>query len=202
MIKIKANIEDNASPALRAVIGALTGAKAESFNALGGRAAVIAAKAYHRDFDKAKGWRGARYLGPSQGDGGSFGAAITAGWNFQSSDQSGATIVNSAQFYAHKVTGGTITPKRAKWLTIPLIAEAKGLRVFSYQEITGKRLFRPKGKNVLMEKTADGGIRSVYALVRSVTHKPTPGALPDKSLLADAFVKRWREALATYVDGL
>ena len=202
MIEIKVDIQDDASPALRAVISALTGAKMKSFNAMGGRAAVLAAKAYHREFDKGKGWRGSRYLGPSKGDGGSFGAAITAGWNFQSSDQSGATIVNSAQFYAHKVHGGTITPKRAKFLTIPLIAEAKGLRVFSYQEITGKRLFRPKGKDVLMEKMDSGGVRSVYALVRSVTHKPTPGALPDESLLAEAFVKRWREALATYVDGL
>jgi hypothetical protein len=202
MVEIKVNVEDNASPALRAVIGALTGPKMKSFNALGGRAAVLAAKAYHREFDKNKGWRGKRYLGPSQGEGGSFGAAITAGWNFQSSDQSGAVISNAAQFYAFKVTGGTITPKRAKFLTIPLIAEAKGLRVFSYQQITGKRLFRPKGKDVLMEKMDGGGIRSVYALLRSVTTGPTPGALPDESLIAEAFANRWREALTTYVQGL
>jgi hypothetical protein len=63
MISLSVNFTGGASPALRQVIGALTGAQSSALNESGGRAAVNAAAKYHREFDKSAGWRGPRYLG-------------------------------------------------------------------------------------------------------------------------------------------
>jgi hypothetical protein len=115
--------------------------------------------------------------------------------------KSQTVIANNADFYAFKVRGGTITPKRAKFLTIPLIREAAGLYVSRYQQNTGRRLFRPKGKDVLMERTEGGTARSVYALVKSVTQGPWPRAVPDEDLIAGAFVSRWKSELAELIAG-
>lgn len=200
MIQIEVNVTDGASQALRNIINSLSGSKLTELNEVGGRAAVNAAIKYHREFDQAGGWRGKRYLGSAKGQGSSFGADVARGWHFQSSDKGGAIIANNADYYTFKVRGGTITPKRAKFLTIPLIREAAGLYASVYQQNTGRRLFRPKGKDVLMERTEDGKARSVYALVKSVTQRPWPRAVPDKDLIASAFVNRWKAELAKLID--
>ena len=199
MIQINVNVTDGASQALRNIINGLTGQQATEINEVAGRAAVNAAIKYHREFDQAGGWRGKRYLGRANNDGSSFGADVARGWYFKGADKGGATIANNAEHFAFKVTGGTIKPKRAKFLTIPLIREACGLKVSEYasvyQQNTGRRLFRPKGKSVLMERTEDGKARSVYALVKSVTMGPWPRAVPDDDLIASAFVSRWKAEL-------
>ena len=150
MITIKVNIADGASEALAAVISALTVPQAAELSEQGGVAARNAAVKYHREFDQSGGWRGKRYLGPGPNDGSSFGADVARGWALESFTSGGAVIANDATYYKFKVTGGTITPKRAKFLTIPLIQEAKGLYTSVYQQNTGKRLFRPTGKFVLL----------------------------------------------------
>jgi hypothetical protein len=203
MIKINVSVEDSASQALRNLINSLTGEQAAEINEVAGRAAVNAATKYHREYDKAGSWRGTRYLGSGRSSGSDFGSKVAAGWNLQSHDKTGAVIANNAEHYAFKVRGGTITPKRGKFLTIPLIRDAKGKTVAEYasvyQQNTGRRLFRPKGKDVLMESTGDGTgdsrVRSVYALVKSVTQRPWPRAVPDDDLIAEAFVKRWKQSL-------
>ena len=201
MINIEVNVADGASQALRNLINSLTGKQAAEINEVAGRAAVNAAIKYHREFDKAGGWRGKRYLGTGKKDGSSFGSSVAAGWFFKESDKTGAVIANNADHYAFKVRGGTITPKRAKFLTIPLIREAAGLYASVYQQNTGRRLFRPKGKDVLMERTEGGTARSVYALVKSVTQGPWPRAVPDEDLIAQAFVSRWKAELAELIAG-
>jgi hypothetical protein len=214
MITINVNVSDDVSPMLQKIIGALNGAQSAELNEQGGRAAVIAAIAYHREFDQAGGWKGPRYLGPGPNDGSSFGADVARGWFFQSADESGAIIANNADHYAFKVTGGTITPKRAKALTIPLIQAAKGLYASVYQQNTGNRLFTIKGKNALFERTESSttgsrgrrgragvtsirtsGIRAVYALVKSVTMGPWPNALPPEDDIAKAYVKMYLDSL-------
>ena len=218
MIKIQVNVTDGASQALRSVINSLTGPQGAEINEVAGRAAVNAAIKYHREFDKAGGWRGKRYLGAGRSDGSSFGADVARGWYFKESDKSGAVIANNADHYAFKVRGGTITPKRAKALTIPLIREAAGLYASVYQQNTGHRLFTIKGRNALFERTGQAvtgsrgrrgqagastirtnGIRAVYALVKSVTQRPWPNAVPDEDLLAGAFVSRWKSELAELI---
>ena len=219
MISINVNVSDDVSPMLQKIIGALTGPQASELSEQGGRAAVNYAIKYHREFDQAGGWKGPRYLGPGPNGGGDFGADVARGWSLQSFDRDGAVISNDASHYAFKVTGGTITPKRAKALTIPLIQAAKGLYASVYQQNTGNRLFTIKGKNALFERTEGvttgargrrgrpgatpirtSGIRAVYALVKSVTMGPWPGAVPDEDMIASAFVAQWRESLADIIE--
>lgn len=200
MITINVNVTDGASPALAAVISALTGSQAADLSEQGGIAARNAAIKYHREFDQSGGWRGKRYLGKGPNEGKDFGADVARGWALESFTSGGAVIANDASYYRHKVTGGTITPKRAKFLTIPLILEAKGLYASVYQQNTGKRLFRPKGKFVLMEKTGDGKARAVYALVASLTQGPWPNALPPEEVLAGAFTDQYREGLIEIIE--
>ena len=221
MITYIVSVDENISELLAGVVSALTGGQAAELMEQGGIAARNAAIKYHRDFDQSGGWQGKRYLGPSANDGSSFGADVARGWELQSFDPSGAIIANDASHYAFKVSGGTITPKRAGALTIPLIQEAKGLYASVYQQNTGRRLFTIKGKNALFERTdavitgARGrrgqagataiktrGIRAVYALVKSVTTGPWPGALPPEDALGDAFLEQYQAGLAEIIESL
>jgi hypothetical protein len=197
MISITVNLNAEESDRLIGdLISSLTGPKAAELNAIGGRAAQQAAAKYHREFDQNARWRGTRYLGPSKVDGSAFGADVARGWKFDASDRTGADISNDARHYAFKVRGGTITPKRAKFLTIPLVPDAKGKYAADFVRDTGLKLFQPRGKRVLAVK--DGkGIRSIYALVASVTLAPWRNALPPSRMLADAFGKA---VLAEYKD--
>lgn len=51
-----------------------------------------------------------------------------------------------------------------------------------------------------MEKTEGGGVRGVYALMKSVTMQPMPGAIPPKDLLADEFTRGWLAALSDKIE--
>lgn len=206
MIQIRVRIDDEASDAVRAIVSALDGDDRKELNEQGARAAVNAAAKYHRAFDQTGGWRGKRYLGPGPNEGTSFGAMVSRGWSTDSVSADGAIIANDADHFKFKVTGGTIVPKRAKALTIPLIPQAKGLRASVYSQNTGRKLFVVRGKNALFERlgvTTTGSrgrrgqagattirgsqIRAVYALMKSVTQRPWAGALPPDDLLADAY---------------
>jgi hypothetical protein len=206
MIEIKVNVTDNATPALRDFIGALTGSQSSTLNQQGGKSAQNAAIAYHHEFDKAGGWLGKRHLGSVSGEGGSFGAAVAQGWSLAEVTAGGATISNDADHYAFKVSGGTIVPKRWDYLTLPLIPEAKGLLARTYARKTGRKLFRPRRKDgslarVLAETVEGGkGFRSVYALMESVTMGPWPGALPHEDLLAGAFMEGFYDGLRDLIE--
>jgi hypothetical protein len=134
-------------------------------------------------------------------------------------DPKGATIANNADHFAFKITGGTITPKRAKALTIPLIREARGLYASVYQQNTGHRLFTIKGRNALFERTDQtvlgsrgrrgrpgatpiqrSGIRAVDALLSSVTMGPWPGAVPPDELLAGAYSEHFSAGLEEIIE--
>lgn len=219
MIEIKVNVADGASPALAALISALTGPQALDLSEQGGIAARNAAVEYHREFDQSGGWRGKRYLGPGPNDGSDFGADVARGWALESFTAGGAVIANDATHYKFKVTGGTITPKRAKALTVPLVQEAKGMRASVYQQNTGHRLFTIKGKHALYERLETitsgargrrgragstsirkSGIRAVYALVKSVTMGPWPNAVPPEELIADAYTAQYRLGLEEIIE--
>lgn len=107
---------------------------------------------------------------------------------------------------------GTVKPTGGKkFLTIPLIKEARGIRAAVYEETTGHKLFRPHGRMVLMERTDEGDenatgkasmktksghrvfnlggqvkVRAVYALAREATIPKDPRALPPEAELAAA----------------
>lgn len=122
----------------------------------------------------------------------------------------GAVVAVAESRFNIQLFGGTILPKKAKALTIPLIVEARGESVASYRLKTGRRLFSVPGRNVLFEK-ADGGatesrvgftrgrdrgfgvklagrqgLRAVFALARKATIKADPTALPTAETLLTA----------------
>lgn len=212
MIRMDVKLSGTGSRILAVLAGTLTPEQLGALNSVGGRAAANDARDYHRDFDRSGGWRGSKYLGPGVESGTSFGAAVAQAWAFSASDEAGATIANDAKYLGFKVTGGTIRPKRAKALTIPLIPEAKGRRAADYQIDFRTRLFQIRGKSALFERiggsiTGSRGrreqagnttirtatIRPVYALAKSVTMKPWAGALPPQGRLVKAFADAWEQ---------
>jgi hypothetical protein len=159
------------------------------FNEVGGRAAQQAAKKYHKEYNDAHLWRGPKYLGSGAGRAGEFGDEVTNAWTFEGSDD-GATISNDASFY--RVYGGVIKPKRAKNLSIPVVADAVGRRAKDYK---GDLFFikTKKGTKGLFEKDGDG-VRMVYLLKDKVDQKPWLFALPPTPALAQAFGEGWSGA--------
>lgn len=87
-----------------------------------------------------------------------------------------------------KFLGGTITAKRRKFLTIPLVPEAYGRTARTYARETGNKLFRfnSKSGNKFFAERAGGGLRLVYLLRQSVIQKPAPGVLPDDASFSAA----------------
>lgn len=73
------------------------------------------------------------------------------------------------------VLGGTIVPKVAKALTIPLVREAYDRRAAEYEEETGKNLFTIPGRAVLFEKRQRGGTESLIAATQGRTNQYAPG---------------------------
>lgn len=88
--------------------------------------------------------------------------------------------------------GGTIRPKNARALTIPMTAEARGLRVAEF--VTHRALFKlgKKGeaKGILAYRGADGAPHAAYALrgsayVAPLRQRRGHDAVPGKKELAD-----------------
>lgn len=127
--------------------------------------------------------------------------------------ETGATVtIGSDSHFRIHLLGGVIRPTGGrKFLTIPLIREARGLRASDYEKESGHKLFRVG--RALMERTGDGDrssvgpqrhglltrgghkvfnlsprtqMRPVYALASKVVIRPDPRALPAASELAAA----------------
>lgn len=126
----------------------------------------------------------------------------------------GATVTIAETRFRIHFYGGIIRPTGGrKFLTIPLIKEARGKRVADYEQSTGHKLFRPGYKNVLLERSSagtsamiggqratvrkrggfreittsnKGKVRAVYALKKQVSIKSDPRALPPTEKLVVA----------------
>lgn len=98
-----------------------------------------------------------------------------------------AVVTIASPAFAHKVFGGTVTPKRGRALTIPLTAEAYKAGSAS---LFPHRLHR-RGRALFDKQGA-----AQYALAASVTHAPDPRAWPEKAKLERSLLKRARELLA------
>lgn len=68
----------------------------------------------------------------------------------------GAVVSVSDVRYKIQLFGGTVKPVNGKFLTIPLIAGAHGMRVAEYEKKTGKKLFRTPFGRVLYERGEAG----------------------------------------------
>jgi len=129
-----------------------------------------------RDYHSAFEWRGPRWL--PRGASGQFAREVVNGWQQPVIEGDTAVIRNTFGLLAWKVTGGTITPKQAKALTIPLTVPARAKAASQFEG-----LFRTG--NALSIKLGNR-IEAQYALTQSVNQKPWPGALPPDEAVAEA----------------
>lgn len=75
--------------------------------------------------------------------------------------------------------GTTITPKGAKWLTIPIVPEAKNKRASDFGD---QLFFYKKSEEVafLAKKSDQGEVKNIFLLLKSVT-------IPERSFLRTGF---------------
>jgi len=133
---------------------------------------------------------------PSQG----FWAKVSGATLRGPVDESSARIDIAEPAINQKIFGGTITPKGGrKYLALPAIAEAYGKSplVFDFLE----PLFsRRQGRVIaLIEKEQQGkgwGGRVWYWLVKSVTQRADPQALPPEKAFAAALLDEAKQYLA------
>ena len=121
------------------------------------------------------------------------------GWAMTQPNSYTASFVNGTVGLAHKVTGGTIRAKRKKFLTIPVDPKAHGLDAKTFSR-TIAPLFIAKGMLMFADKKT-GDVKAAYALKRSITQQPWPGALPPESTYLDAFVNEALDSLIQSFEG-
>lgn len=120
------------------------------------------------------------------------------GWSMRQPNSHAVNFINGTIGLSHKITGGTIRAKRRKFLTIPVDPKAHGLTARTFSR-TIAPLFQAKGMLLYVdEQTAD--VKAAYALKKSVTHRPWPGALPPLSSYLDAFVNEALDSLIQSFD--
>lgn len=111
--------------------------------------------------------------------------ASRTNWEF-ASDEEARVVVSSAPM-RHKLTGGSVTPKNAKHLAIP-VSETARRRAVSPRRF-GKKLFliKSKRKNLLLaEKGGKNKLIIHYWLADGVVHKARPETLPTESAIQAA----------------
>ncbi len=88
----------------------------------------------------------------------------------------------------HKIYGGKLTTRRAKFLTIPVSEQAK-LRSAHSDDTPIEGLFFARGKNgrgLFLATESNGNLVVHYLLKKSVTHKPHPEVMPSTAQFAHA----------------
>jgi hypothetical protein len=107
-------------------------------------------------------------------------------------DESSALVAVASPAMAHRLRGGTVRPKRAKFLAIPLTAQAYAAG--SPREMQDLSYLPPRpGRAALLvqqKKAARGEKRGEiipqFALVKSATHTADPRTLPERDTLVNA----------------
>lgn len=157
---------------------------------IGGRAVFDFLRDYHSKMD----WKGSNWFpGPYSGE---FAENVVKGWQEPVLSGNTVTILNTFGLLAWKVSGGTIAPKRAKALAIPLIPWARGVTASDYGAMRGQELFREG--NALFQ-VIGRKVEAVYALARSVSQKPWPGAMPPEENIRETFVAACDQYVAEQV---
>lgn len=96
----------------------------------------------------------------------------------------GAVITIADPRFVHRLTGGTVRPKRRKFLAIPLTAAAYSLagQGSIRESAPGLKVVGRRKLYLAVEK--GDRIDLWFALVKSVTHKPHPEEAPSEAELA------------------
>ncbi|MEM8550616.1 MAG: hypothetical protein AAGF10_07475 [Verrucomicrobiota bacterium] len=118
-----------------------------------------------------------------------FWAQISESTAFTGADDQGATVAIQDGRFAQKLYGGTIRPKKAKALAIPLREEAYGVQPGGGQ-ITGLFIIRSRAKQRAFLARREGDRLSVYyALLKTVTQEPDDRALPPEREVSSALLE-------------
>jgi hypothetical protein len=140
---------------------------------------------YHVRFRQK--WQGDRYMAGPRSN--LFWQQVVAGWQDPVLSGKRVAITNTFGLLKWKTTGGTITPKRAKMLTIPLVPDAKGFSAAEFAADEGTPLFRVG--NALMRRVGKK-LEGIYALKASVTQAPWEGAMPEQAEIKEVFTESVR----------
>jgi hypothetical protein len=179
-IEVDITIDDKATESMSALLKALSTENRSDLMHVASRASLVGVQEYYDEFNTKGGWLNLSL--PTHGAGrksSGFGNMVSEGWNVAEADANGFTLNNGFGLLSHKITGGTITPKSGKFLTIPLVPEAHGVRA---RDFPGKTFFAGRA---IMETMPSGDVRPVYALVKSVTQKPVKGAMAPEPVYLD-----------------
>jgi hypothetical protein len=126
---------------------------------------------------------------------------VAGSWSIMGASGSGVTLRSKGAIgFSHKVTGGTITARRAKFLTIPIVPEAHGLTARTYSR-TIAPLFAVKGVLAQADENSPTGIKPVFVLKKSITQKPWKNALPPEQSYINAFSNGALESIIAQIEG-
>lgn len=144
-------------------------------------------------------------------------AAVARATQVASVTDDQAVISISEPGMALKVAGGTIVPKEAKMLSIPIHPLAHGRRAGTVEQVTGIKIWVAKmGSTLFLAQTigdgtrdekgrfvsaADGAdkIRLLYVLKKSARVPPDPTALPDRGELEAEALRAAESAVTSIV---
>jgi hypothetical protein len=110
-----------------------------------------------------------------------FWSRIRRATAFAGASDTVAKIGISDPAFAMKVHGGVIRPVEAQMLAIPLRPEAKVAGRPRAKLIPGLFLLRTKARGAFLARREERALRLYYKLVKSVTMKADPRALPNRA---------------------
>ena len=192
-------VEDHATPAIQAMVARLSNRR-PLMQAMG-KSAEVALRAHftRRDSEGNKhGW-------PSKHFWSRVVRKMTA---YQGATETEATVTVASSEFAHKVTGGTITPSKGKYLAIPLTARAYavgrpalwpgGRSALTFIK-TGRAAILVEAYHQRLGKRNQGkmlGGAPQYILVKSARQAADPRSLPSNSELSAKVTETARDYLA------
>jgi hypothetical protein len=144
---------------------------------------------YHSQMD----WKEDRWFPGTKS--GQFAQKVVDGWQPPVISGKTVSVTNTFGLLDWKKRGGVISPQRARWLTIPLVGQAKGISVAEFEATSGNRLFKA-GRALCIR--IGKKIQAVYALSPSVRQFPKAGAMPRKEEIERAV----GQSIRTFVKSL
>ncbi len=198
MLAVRIDLTDHATPVVRAIGRALA---PERLNPVVGRAGVNAFRTALFEANRTK----PNALGGTRTN---FYADAARGTHFDDVGDGVLISVNQVGI-RQRVLGGTITPKKAKFLTIPARAEAHGKRAREFndlvivfgrggqpvalaraaQSLLSVRRDKTTGSRIGTSKKGNAGGEILFWLVKSVTQRGDPSIMPTEAALSAVIFK-------------
>ena len=172
-----------------AIMGEIGPESRRQLNSVAGRAVMNAVQRHIRSYMREK-HRSARMLGATPTGHYEKGAAAIS----MSADATGATVTIPIPGIARAWGDVSIRPGPGKSaLTLPQAAISYGRTVAEIRAL-GWKVFRPKGKSVLMGEPPAGGEATIlYSLVGGVVQRRDPSLMPSLDEIADiGFKAIWK----------